>query len=363
VGRNTTLLVLGGSGFVGRVIATAARDGGWSVTVLNRGRRTQPAGVEAIVGDRLTPDGLGALGDRSFDVVVDTWSGAPRVVHAAATHLAGRAGAYAYVSSRSVYEYPTPPDADERARVVDASADGDDVEYARAKAGGELAATAAFGDRALLVRAGLIIGPYEDVGRLPWWLNRIASGGRVPAPGPPELTFQYIDVRDLATWLLDAVAAGRNGPYNVVCPPDHATMAQLFDACVAVTGADVELIWRTPEQIEAAGVRPWTDLPIWLPPGELHQYMHEADVSRAVAAGLSCRPLHQTVAATWRWLSTLDDRAPQRDDRPTVGLRADAERALLAASDSGWRFAGPRPTELPTQSTSDHASQNSTDRG
>jgi nucleoside-diphosphate-sugar epimerase len=328
--NDATLLVLGGSGFVGRVITTAARERGWTVTVLNRGRRMQPAGVETLIGDRLAPDGLDALDDRSFDVVVDTWSAAPRIVQASAKRLATRAGTFVYVSSRSVYEYPASPRADEGAPIVDASPEDGDVEYARAKAGGELAAIETFGDRALLVRAGLIIGPHEDVGRLPWWLKRIASGGRVPVPGPPGLTFQYIDVRDLATWILDAAVAGRSGPYDLICPPDHATMAQLFDACVGVTGGHAELVWRTPEQVEAAGVQPWTDLPIWLPPGELHQFIHQADVTRAVAAGLSCRPLRQTVADTWQWLSTLGGRAPHRDDRPAVGLTADAERTLLS---------------------------------
>jgi hypothetical protein len=117
-------------------------------------------------------------------------------------------------------------------------------------------------------------------------------------PGPPELTFQYIDVRDLAWWTLDAVVVGRRGPYNVVCPPDDATMAQLCKACVEVTGAAADLVWGTPEHIEAAGVQPWTDLPIWLPPGELHRYMHGADVTRAVEAGLSCRSIGDTVAHT-----------------------------------------------------------------
>jgi nucleoside-diphosphate-sugar epimerase len=324
------LLVLGGSGFAGRVIGATARDRGWTVTALNRGKRAQPEGIEIVIGDRLTADSLDALGNRRFDVVVDTWSAAPRIVRAAARFLADRAGVYVYVSSRSVYDFPAPPGANEDARTVDASADDGDVAYARAKAGGELAVTAAFGDRALLARPGLIIGPHEDVGRLPWWLNRIAAGGRVPVPGPPELTFQYVDVRDFATWILDAAAAGRSGPFNVVCPHGHATMADLFEACVAVTGAAAELVWRTPEQIEAAGVKAWTDLPIWLPPGELHHYMHEADVTRAVGAGLRCRPLGQTVADTWQWLSTLGGPAPHRDDRPSVGLTADAERTLLS---------------------------------
>ncbi|WP_338043416.1 NAD-dependent epimerase/dehydratase family protein, partial [Nonomuraea lactucae] len=178
------LLVLGGTEFVGRAFLDEALAMGWEVTVLNRGTHEPPPGVTALRGDRSAPGGLAALGDGVWDVVVDTWSWAPSAVRDSASLLAGRAGHYVYVSSRSVHGYPVPAGADESAPVVEASADDDGhADYARAKAGGELAAVAAFGDRALLARAGLILGPHENIGRLPWWLTRIARGGPVLAPG------------------------------------------------------------------------------------------------------------------------------------------------------------------------------------
>lgn len=146
-----------------------------------------------------------------------------------------------------------------------APGDGPDVDYARAKRGGELAAAESFGDHALLVRAGLILGPYENIGRLPWWLNRIARGGPVLAPGPRDLPLQYIDVRDLAAWLLDAAHSGLGGAYNLVSPPGHTTTGELLGACAAVTGSGAELRWTEPEKVLAAGIEPWSELPVWLP--------------------------------------------------------------------------------------------------
>ncbi|MEU1791712.1 NAD-dependent epimerase/dehydratase family protein [Streptomyces sparsogenes] len=339
------LLLLGGTEFVGRAVAEEALARDWQVTVFNRGRHEPPAGVAALRGDRSAAGGLAALerdGAGEWDVVVDTWTGAPSAVRDAARLLAGRAGRYVYVSSRSVYAYPAPAGLDEDGPLVEASPDAGEVEYAEAKRGGELAAEAAFGDRALLARAGLILGPYENVGRLPWWLTRIAGaarggtlGGRVLAPGPRDLPLQYIDVRDLAAWLLDAAERGLGGPYNVVSPPGHATFGELLEACVAATGSDAELCWTDPETVLAAGVEPWTELPVWLPPGELYDTMHQGDVSRALAAGLRCRPVAETVAATWEWLCALGGRAPHRPDRPRVGLDPEREARVLAASAAG----------------------------
>jgi nucleoside-diphosphate-sugar epimerase len=315
---------------VGPAFVDDALSRGWSVSVFNRGTREAPAGVTVLRGDRTAPGGLAALERGEWDIVVDTWSWAPSAVRDTAALLAGRAGRYVYVSSRSVYVLPTPADAAEDAPMVEATPDdGDDVEYARLKAGGELAATAAFGDRALLVRAGLILGPHEDIGRLPWWLNRIARGGPVLAPGPADADLQYVDARDLARWSLTAAERGLGGPYNLVSPSGHTTMRELLEACVAVTGSAAELRWTDPEPILAAGVQPWTDLPVWLPPGELYDSLHRADVSKAVAAGLRCRPVTETVADTWAWLRELGGAAPIRPDRPHVGLAAEAEAALL----------------------------------
>ncbi|WP_049567522.1 NAD-dependent epimerase/dehydratase family protein [Nonomuraea sp. SBT364] len=320
------VLLLGGTEFVGRAFVEEALALGWRVTVFNRGTHEPPAGVTALRGDRSREGGLEALTRGEWDVVVDTWSWAPSAVREAASLLAGRAGHYVYVSSRSVYAPPVPFGADESAPLTGSG----DVGYAAMKAGGEEAATAAFGERALLARAGLIIGPHENIGRLPWWLTRIARGGPVLAPGPRELGVQYVDARDLARWCLDAARRGVGGAYNVVSPPDFTTMRELLETAVRVTGSGAELRWVEPEAILAAGIEPWTDLPIWLL-GEDHAFMHGADVSKAVAAGLTFRPVEETVADTWAWLRSIGGRAPMRPDRPAVGLDPEVEAKLLSA--------------------------------
>ncbi|SHM31619.1 Nucleoside-diphosphate-sugar epimerase [Actinacidiphila paucisporea] len=318
--------MLGGTGFVGRAVAEDAVRRGWEVTVFHRGRGGVPEGVAHVrLGDR--EGDLAELAAGEWDAVVDTWSAAPGAVAASARALQGRVGRYAYVSSRSVYAYPAPAGADEDAPVVE----GGDGDYAQHKRGGELAAVAAYGDAALLVRAGLILGPYEDVGRLPWWLHRVARGGRVLAPGPRDLPLQYIDARDLAGWTLDAVAAGLGGPYNLVSPPGHTTMGALLGACADVTGGDAEFVWAEPEAVVSAGVEPWTDLPVWLPPGVMHDAMHCSNVGRAVRAGLTCRDVTETVADTWSWLRSLPGPPPQRPDRPALGLDPAVERRVLAS--------------------------------
>ncbi|MGR3934025.1 NAD-dependent epimerase/dehydratase family protein [Streptomyces sp. BRA346] len=326
------LLMLGGTEFVGRAVTEAALARGWEVTVFHRGRHAPPPGATVLRGDRTAPGGLAALEHGAWDAVVDTWSGAPSAVRDAARLLADRVRHYAYVSTRSVYTYPARAGLAEDGPVVESSPDdGDETDYARAKRGGELAALSAFGDRALLARPGLILGPYENIGRLPWWLTRIARGGPVLAPGPRDLPLQYIDARDLASWLLDAAERGLGGPYNTVSPPGHTTMGELLETCVRVTGSAADLRWTDPDSVLAARIVPWTDLPIWLPPGEPHDTLHAADVSKALAAGLRCRPVAETVADTWAWLRGLDGQAPQRADRPAVGLAPEKEAEVLAA--------------------------------
>ncbi|RLU83073.1 reductase [Streptomyces griseocarneus] len=325
------LLILGGTEFVGRALTDAALTRGWEVTVFHRGLHEPPAGVRALHGDRVAPGGLAALDTGEWDAVVDTWSSAPTAVRDAARALAGRVGRYAYISTGSVYAYPSPPGRDESHPLVEGSPDAAAIDYPQDKRGGELAVTAAFGDEAsLLVRSGLILGPWENIGRLPWWLNRIARGGPVLAPGPRDLGLQFIDVRDLAAWTLDAVAAGLSGPYDLISPPGHTTMGALLDACAQVTGSDAELRWTDPERILAAGVQPWTDLPVWVPRGELYDTLHLGAGAKAAAAGLRCRPAEETVADTWAWLTSLGGKAPQRPDRPAPGLPPDVEAKLLS---------------------------------
>ncbi|QES47132.1 reductase [Streptomyces venezuelae] len=326
------LLMLGGTEFVGRAVTEDALARGWEVTVFHRGRHAAPPGTLSRHGDRTAPDGLAALAEGEWDLVVDTWSGAPTAVRDAARLLRDRAGRYAYISSRSVYAYPAPAGLNEDGPVVEGSPDAGTTAYAEDKRGGELAALEAFGDRSLLVRAGLILGPYENVGRLPWWLGRMAEGGPVLAPGPRELPIQYIDVRDLAQWTLDAAQSGLDGAYNLVSPLGHATMGSFLEACAAVTGGTAELRWTDPQLILDAGVQPWTELPVWLPPGEDYAFMHGGDVTKAVAAGLDCRPVEDTVADTWAWLGSIGGKAPLRSDRSSKGLDREREESLLARS-------------------------------
>ncbi|MEV5439457.1 NAD-dependent epimerase/dehydratase family protein [Streptomyces sp. NPDC052682] len=331
------LLMLGGTEFVGRAVAEAAAGRGWDVTVFHRGRHRPPAGVRSLHGDRTAPGGLAALAAEpgAWDLVVDTWSAAPRAVRDAARLLRDRARRYVYVSSCSVYAWAPPAGYTEDAALVEgASADAGPSDYARDKRGGELAVLDAFGpDRSLLVRAGLILGPYENIGRLPWWLARTARGGPTLAPGPRELPLQYVDVRDLAEWILHAAQQGASGPYNLMSPRGHTTMGGLLEACARVTGGVADLRWTDPEVILRAGVEPWTGLPVWVPPGsDLHDALHGADVTRAVAAGLRCRPVEETVADTWEWLSRIGGTAPHRPDRPAVGLDPEAEARVLASA-------------------------------
>ncbi|MEW1656969.1 NAD-dependent epimerase/dehydratase family protein [Streptomyces sp. NPDC093707] len=325
------LLILGGTEFVGRAVAEAAPARGWDVTVFHRGRHAAPEGVAVLHGDRSAAGGLAALETGEWDAVVDTWSAAPVAVRDTARLLADRVGHYAYVSSCSAYAFPPTERISETAPLVEGSPDETDADdYARAKRGGELAAIETFGDRALLIRAGLILGPYENIGRLPWWLTRIARGGPVLAPGPRDLPLQYIDARDLAEWTLDAVRDRLSGGYNLVSEPGHTTMGELLESCARVTGASAELRWTAPEEILAAGIGPWWELPVWLPPGDdTYQAIHGSDVSKAVAAGLRCRPVAETVADTWEWLRSIGGVAPQRPDRPGVGLPEEKERAAL----------------------------------
>jgi 2'-hydroxyisoflavone reductase len=328
------LLVLGGTHHVGRAVVEEALRRGSQVTTVTRGVSGAPAvGARAIYVDRTEYSALAdALGNDEWDAVIDTWSGAPYVVRDSAVLLAGRVGHFGYVSSRSVYRWPLPVGLDESAPLVDGDPGGtDDSNYAAAKRGAELAVLQAFSGRALLARAGLILGPYEHVGRLPWWLSRLARGGNVLAPGPRDRKLQYIDARDLAAWMLDAAQRGLVGTFNAVSRPGHTTMGELLQTCNDVTGHCAVLVWTPAEVIEAAGLLGWTQIPIWVPPNGDLAGLHDGDVSAAHREGLRCRPVQDTVADTWAWLQAEGYPTP-RETRSTLGLEADIEQQVLAAT-------------------------------
>ncbi|CAN5318454.1 SDR family oxidoreductase [soil metagenome] len=321
------LLVLGGTRFVGRAVVQEALALGWEVDAVHRGVTGElPEGARSLVADRTDRAALqAALGDRSWDAALDTWAAAPRTAGSAADLLAGRVARAAYISSRSVY-VEMRPGRDETAPVVEADADAEQRDYPGDKRGGELAWLRAV-PHALLLRAGLVLGPHEDVARLPWWLDRISRGGRVVAPGRPDRGLQYVDARDLAAFALDGLEHGLSGPYDVVSEPGHCTTLELLEACVEATGSDAELVWVDEADLAAAGAQPWTQLPCWVPEtGELAGVM-SSDTSKALAAGLHCRPVEETVAGTWAWVQEAG--VPRGRPGMEPGLPVEVERALL----------------------------------
>ncbi|WP_030911148.1 hypothetical protein [Streptosporangium amethystogenes] len=327
------LLVLGGTHHVGRALVETALERDDEVSTLNRGLSRAPApGVRALIADRTDPESIRlALGDGEWDAVVDTWAWAPRVVREAARLLAGRAGHYGYVSSRGVHRWPWPAGADERAPLVDADPGSiDDADYAAAKRGGELAVLESFGERALLARAGMILGPYEDVGRIPWWLRRLEKGGRVLAPAPAGMPLQYLDVRDLAAWMLRSAERGLGGAFTVTGPPGAITLGELLTTALEVTGVDTELVWTEPELLQQYGLPLGMELGLRMPDGSVPSGMHDANVSAALAEGLTTRPLRATLADTWAWLQAEGDPTPRADaPSPDTWLDAATEQRLL----------------------------------
>ncbi|MEQ6027921.1 NAD-dependent epimerase/dehydratase family protein [Streptomyces salinarius] len=338
------ILVLGGSWFLGRAVAQDALTRGWEVTVFNRGRSgTVPEGAQTVRGDRTVAADLARLASEGpWDAVVDTSASemAPRDVLAGARALEPVAGRYVYVSTVNAYRgWPNdpltedsevldgPPDADVNYGRLPDDWDGPDWYYGRQKAGAERATTAAFGeDRAVVLRPGVILGPGEYVGRLPWWLNRAARGGRMLAPGAPDKPIQPIDVRDVASFALHQAAADTGGAYNCVAPIGRDTMSDLLTACVLVTGGDAQLAWAPDKLLLDQGVKQWTELPLW----RTHAGVWKIESTRAQAAGLMCRPLADTVADTWTWLR--DGGMPVKHPRwAEHGIAPEKEAVILAA--------------------------------
>jgi 2'-hydroxyisoflavone reductase len=311
------VLVLGGTVFLGRAVVAEALDAGADVTIFNRGvSGTAPRGVEQITGDRSVPADLAELAGRAFDVVVDTSGYVPAEVTLSANLLAPTCGHYAFVSTadyRAVGLHDGDPDATRD------DAPGDESSYGWLKAGCELAVVRAFGtDRTSLLRAGCIVGPDDSrVGRLPWWIDRVARGGEVLVPAGPDDPISLIDSRDLARFALAATP----GAFET-CGAD-STRGELMDACRSATGSDAAFTWVDDAWLRAQDVEPWTEIPLWVPVAEAPSAFAHDSVD-AVMAGLRRRPLLETVADTWAW-----QQAGWRPTERTPGLDATKEAALL----------------------------------
>jgi len=337
----TRLLVLGGSWFLGRAVVDQALARGWEVTTFRRGRSgDDAAGAVTVRGDRTDAADLARLADAGrWDAVVDTSGYVPGEVLAVARVLEPVVRRYVFVSTVSVYEgWPTEPLTEDSAVLGCPAEGGPEVGYEGdpgpsvygfTKSGSERAVTETFGaGRSVMLRPGVIIGPREYVGRVPWWLRRVARGGRVLAPGSPHRTIQPVDVRDVADFAL-RTATGSVGTYNVTASGCD-TMGNFLDLCREVTGSGARFEWITDEQwLAAQGVLQWTELPLW----RTYRGTWAVDASRARAAGMSTRPLRTTVADTWAWLHSGDTDV-MHERAAEQGMDPAKERAVLELWDA-----------------------------
>jgi 2'-hydroxyisoflavone reductase len=337
------LLVLGGTRFLGRAIVDEAIRRGYDVTTFSRGLSGEPPpGAEALHGDRTSVNDLLRLADRDFDAVIDTSVIAPAHVGAAARLLADHVGHYTYVSTISVYRDRPREPVNENSPILDCPADATGAEetlgYGELKAGSERAVAAALPGRHLIVRPGLIVGPHEDVGRLPWWLTRLAQGGTVIGPGEPGRPVRLTDARDLATWLVDNTRRRIPGTINVP-GPDDTTFGELLAVCGEVTkvgrAAPATLRWVPDGVLLERGVEPWMELPMWAPDIPDLAATWQVSGDRAARTRIRYRPLADTVHDTWLWLrreATARGRpVTEFERRPGIGLDPAKEQAILSA--------------------------------
>jgi 2'-hydroxyisoflavone reductase len=319
------LLVLGGTKFLGRAAVEAALARGDEVTLFNRGE-TNPElfpEVEKLRGDR---DGdLSALEGREWDAVIDPSGYVPRIVRASAELLQGSVGHYLYVSSASVYAEPYVAGFDETAPTLELEdPETEDVgsHYGALKAACERVVAGIFPDAHTNVRAGLIVGPHDGSGRFTYWPLRISMGGQVLAPGPPEGLVQFVDVRDLGAWLVEACARRVVGPFNATCEP--VALREALAAC-----GDAELVWVDEEFLVEHGVEPWMELPLWIP--SAHAEFLQMSVAKAVAAGLRFRPLEETARDTLAWARESGEQLVTSTPWGSAGLDPAKEAELLEA--------------------------------
>lgn len=329
------IVVLGGTGFVGRHFVEEALQAGHDVTLFNRGESGADLYPEAesLIGDRVAGD-LSALVGRTWDVAVDTAGYLPNVaqaVRAAAEVLKDCVDYYTFVSSIEVYSERRRALVDETTPVHSTDGmppDPDAPEaYGLHKAHAEAAVTAAFGMRGLLLRAGLIVGPYDEIDRFPYFVRRVARGGEVLAPEDASLPVQVIDARDLVQWVYRMVERGSAGTFNVAGLADSLTLGSLLETCREVSGSDASFTWVSGRFLEQQGVGYWHELPFWLPRDQL-DFWARIDVSKALQEGIRYRPLADTIRDTLEWDRT---RPPGSQRSDAGGLDPEKERRVLSA--------------------------------
>jgi len=325
-----SLLILGGTGFIGPHLTEQALARGLKVTHFNRGRRdAEVEGVETLLGDRKGQ--LDALRGRSWDAVVDNTGYIPKFVKMSSDLLAPDAGYCLFISSISAYADFARPNDESSPRGVLANPDEEQITndtYGPMKALCEDYVRQAFGARSSIVRPGYIVGPLDPTDRFTYWPVRVAGGGEMAIPGTPEDPIQVIDVRDLTRFMLDLVERRVDGFFNAVTPPGALTMGGMIDTCQRVSGAETRFTW-VDEDFLAKQLKPeGMNFAPWSPMRGEEAGASLTGITRSFAEGLRSRPLDETVRDTLAWHAT---RPAERQAQLRSGLSPEREAQLLAA--------------------------------
>jgi 2'-hydroxyisoflavone reductase len=340
-----SILVIGGTGFTGPEQVECALERGHRVTVINR-NRTRPdffkAGgqVEQLVGD-LNAD-MSALQGRTFDAVLDIPTTAPFWVRNVAQYMKGRTRHYTFISTLSVYADNAKPGADETEPTLPMPADLDPFTADPAMRGRYYGQLKAYSEKlvretypeSLVIRPGLIVGPLDPSDRFTYWPVRIDKGGEVLAPGNGSDPVQFIDARDLAEWTIRMIEAKETGTYNATGPAKPLTMAEMLHGIKAVTTSGAQFTWVPADFLAKQNVRGWRDMPVWVAPTGANAGFSTRSAARAVAKGLTFRPLAVTAKDTLDWAKTRTAEQQQAlAEGRVAGLSAAREAEALAA----WR--------------------------
>ncbi len=325
------ILIIGGTRFLGRHLVDSALARGHQVTLFNRGKSNPGLypELETIIGDRERD--LGALTARHFDAVIDTCGYLPRIVRIAAQALRDSVGAYVFISSISAYADFSQVGITEDSPLATLSEGVDPATeeitgdtYGPLKVLCEQAVEAEFGERALIIRPGLIVGPHDPTDRFTYWPFRVAGGGDVLAPEKPEVPVQVIDGRDLSEFTTQLIEDNAFGAFNATGPDYNLTLGGMLDVCKRAIGSDALFHWAPVDFLAENNVAPWSDLPVWVPDSPENFGFSRVDISKAIAAGLIFRPLNETVRDTIDWAATRPLEHPWR-----AGLTEEREKELL----------------------------------
>jgi 2'-hydroxyisoflavone reductase len=336
--QSLKILVLGGTGFIGPHLVQHILDRGHVPTLFNRGRTNTHLfpDVEKLVGDRAGD--LESLKGRTWDAVIDDSASNPTWVRDSAQLLKDAVGTYLFTSTRSVYADFSTIGMDVEGPVYQVDRawvdEGRQLSYGPAKALCEIEANAAMPGRTLIVRPGLIVGPGDPTDRFTYWPVRLDAGGEVLAPGDPGNRVMFIDVRDLAEWYVQLLERGATGVLNALGPAAPLTYAEFLYGIRAITSMPLSFTWVDTDFLLEREVRPYTDLPLWMPARGDRVGFNRFDLTRSLKLGITYRPLAVTAYDT---LEYHNARPADQRARLRAGLESDRERALLA----GWHTAQP----------------------